>query len=213
LNRKRKTALALLGGFILLTAALCFVDVQPIGPENSSVGFATIHGFVHRATGVNFSLYILTDWLGLVPIGFCIGFGILGLYQWMKRKSFLKMDRDLILLGIFYLVVGAVYLLFEALCINYRPTLIANVLEASYPSSTTILASCVMATTALQLKHRIKDAAVKNWILFPIYIFTAFMVVGRLISGVHWLTDILGGILCSAGLVLLYDWCCDRYSK
>jgi undecaprenyl-diphosphatase len=31
------------------------------------------------------------------------------------------------------------------------------------------------------------------------------MVAARLASGVHWLTDIIGGILLSAGLVMIYD--------
>ena len=34
--------------------------------------------------------------------------------------------------------------------------------------------------------------------------FSAFMVIGRLISGVHWATDIIGSILLSAGLFMLY---------
>lgn len=34
--------------------------------------------------------------------------------------------------------------------------------------------------------------------------FSAFMVIGRMIAGVHWATDIIGSILLSAGLSSLY---------
>jgi undecaprenyl-diphosphatase len=98
----------------------------------------------------------------------------------------------------------AAYILFEYLVINYRPVLISGILEASYPSSTTLLVLTVMPTAMLQLKERIQNRAFRNCVLVLIAAFTAFMVIGRLLSGVHWLTDILGGILLSAGLVGLY---------
>ena len=125
--------------FVCWTALISFIDVQAIGPQNSKVGFATVNEFFHRLTGVNMSLYIITDWLGLVPIAFAFGFAILGLVQWIKRKSLRKVDYSLFVLGGFYIVVFLIYLLFEFVVINYRPVLINNYLEASYPSSTTML--------------------------------------------------------------------------
>ena len=108
------------------------------------------------------------------------------------------------MLGIFYLVVLGTYLLFEELAINYRPVLINGVLEASYPSSTTLLVLCIMPTAALQLKVRLKNAVLKRCAVVGITVFTVLMVVLRLFSGVHWLTDIVGGVLLSGGLVCLY---------
>ena len=127
----------LLAGFVLWTVLICFVDVQAIGPEGSSVGFSTMNGFIHELTGVNWFLYTVTDWLGLVPIGVAFGFAVLGLVQWIKRKSLLKVDRSILTLGGFYIVVMAVYAVFEIFVVNYRPVLINGCLEASYPSSTT----------------------------------------------------------------------------
>ena len=149
--------------FLLWTVAIQFVDVQAIGPQESSVGFATINQFVHNLTGVHMSLYTITDWLGLVPLVFVIGFALLGLIQWIKRKHLLKVDYNILILGGFYIVVMAVYVLFEMLVVNYRPVLINGYLEASYPSSTTMLVMCVMPTAIMQFNARIKNDAIISW--------------------------------------------------
>ena len=196
--------MCLLTAFVLWTVAICFVDVRAIGPQGSSVGFAGINGFVHTLTGVHFSLYNITDWLGLVPIFVCIGFGILGLVQWIKRKSIRKVDHSILILGGFYIVTIAAYLFFESVVINYRPVLINGYLEASYPSSTTMLVMCVMPTAIMQLGSRIKSKALRNIVAVSIITFITFMVIGRLISGVHWITDIIGGALLSTAIVLMY---------
>ena len=190
--------------FVLWTALVRFVDVQPIGPLGSSVGFATFNRLFHNITGVNMSLYTVTDWLGLIPLGVATGFAILGLVQWLRRKHILKVDYDVLVLGGFYLAVAAVYILFEVLHINYRPVLINGYLEASYPSSTTMLVMCIMPSAAMQLNSRIKNYVLRRCVVFVITAFILFMVTGRLISGVHWVTDIIGGALLSVGLVLMY---------
>ena len=197
-------AAILLGAFVVWTAAVQLVDVQPIGPQGSTVGFATVNSWVHNLTGVHMSLYTVTDWLGLVPIAFAIGFALLGLIQWVKRKHLRQVDFSILVLGGFYLLVMAAYVLFEVVVINYRPVLINGCLEASYPSSTTMLVLCVMPTTLMQLNARIKSQTLKRWVGFGITAFILFMVIGRLLSGVHWFTDIIGGALLSAGLVMLY---------
>ena len=194
----------LLAAFVLWTVSVCFIDVRAIGPRESSVGFATLNGYVHNLTGVNMYLYVITDWLGLVPIGIAFGFAVLGLVQRIKRKSILKVDRSILTLGGFYIVVMAVYILFEIVVINYRPTLIDGYLEASYPSSTTILVMCVMPTAMMQLRDRIKNKAFSRCVMIAITVFITFMVIGRLVSGVHWITDIIGGALLSTAIVLMY---------
>ena len=198
-------ALALLAAFALWTTAITLIDVQAIGPQGSAIGFATLNSMVHRRTGVHMLLYTITDWLGLVPVAFGFGFAALGLAQWIKRKSILKVDRSILILGGFYIVTLAAYLFFESYVVNYRPVLIGGYLEASYPSSTTLLVLCVMPTAMIQLRGRIKNHAFRKAVTIAIAVFIVFMVAGRLISGVHWLTDIIGGILLSAGLVLIYD--------
>lgn len=206
-NKTRKNlciSLYLLAAFTLWTAAIRFIDVQAIGPRGSSVGFATINAMFHDLTGVHMVMYTITDWLGLVPVAFGFGFTILGLIQWFKRKNLFKVDCSILVLGGFYLIVLAAYLLFEEYVVNYRPVLINGYLEASYPSSTTLLVMCVMPTAMMQLNSRIKNTVFKRCVFLLIAAFIGFMVIGRLISGVHWLTDIVGGALLSAGLVMFY---------
>ena len=195
---------SLLAMFALWTVLVRFVDVRTIGPEGSSVGFAALNGFVHELTGVNWFLYTVTDWLGLVPIAVALGFAILGLTQLIKRKSLWKVDYSILALGVFYIIVMTAYIFFEMVVINYRPTLIEGYLEASYPSSTTMLVMCVMPTATMQLSVRIKNTVFRWCAIIAVIVFTTFMVIGRLISGVHWITDIIGGALLSAGLVMMY---------
>ena len=204
-KKKFCIALGLLGAFALWTIAISLIDVQAIGPQGSTVGFATLNSMVHRLTGVHMQLYTITDWLSLVTVAFGFGFALLGLAQWIKRKSVLKVDHSILILGAFYIVTLAAYLFFESYVINYRPVLIAGYLEASYPSSTTLLVLCVMSTAMTQLRGRIKNHALRKAVTVAITSFIVFMVAGRLVSGVHWLTDIIGGILLSAGLVMIYD--------
>lgn len=197
-------SLFLILGFVFWTIAVKFIDVSAIGPQESVVGFSSVNGFFHNLTGVNMKLYTITDWLGLVPFFMVFGFAFLGLIQLIKRKSLLKVDFDILVLGVYYIVVMIVYVFFEIFSVNFRPVLIGGILETSYPSSTTMLVTCVMPTAIMQFKKRIENLFVKRTVIILSVVFTVFMVIGRLISGVHWLSDIIGGGLISVGLVLMY---------
>ena len=205
--------MGLLVAFVLWTIAISKYDVQAIGPQGTSVGFAAFNGFFHNLTGVHMSIYTITDWLGLVPFVFVLGFAILGMIQLIQRRSLLKVDYSILVLGGFYIIVMTAYVFFEIVVINYRPVLIEGYLEASYPSSTTMLVMCVMPTAIMQLNSRIRNQGLRKGIDCLIIAFTVFMVVGRLISGVHWFTDIVGGALLSAGLVMLYVSVNDMLTK
>lgn len=203
--------------FTIWTILIKRIDVQPIGANVTNIGFAIINGWFHSLTGVNMTLYTITDWLGLVPIFICMFFGFMGLIQLIKRKNLLKVDLDIILLGVYYVIVILCYLIFEMHPINYRPILINGFMEASYPSSTTLLVLCVMSTLVFQANQRLKSITLKRFITIFAVAFSAFMVVGRLISGVHWLTDIIGSCLLSAGLFYTYKgivlWTSTKNSK
>lgn len=207
---KAKTRKNFIAGIILLIAFAIWtvliqkVDVQPIGLKGTNVGFATFNSWFHSVTGANMTLYTITDWLGLVPVFIGMIFGLMGLVQWLKRRKLLKVDFRIRALGIYYIVVIFFYLIFEMYPINYRPVFINGFAEASYPSSTTLLVLGVMPTLTFLVNCRVKNITVKRIVMIFTVVFSAFMVIGRLISGVHWFTDIVGSVFLSMGLFNIY---------
>lgn len=199
------TGMIMLILFAVWTVLIQTVDVQTVGQNGTDIGFASLNTWFHKTTGVHMWVYTVTDWLGLVPIFICMVFGVVGLVQLIKRRSLLKVDKDIILLGIYYILVIIGYLIFEMIPINYRPVLIEGRMEASYPSSTTLLVMSVMPTLAFQVHCRIKNTKIRYLLYAFTVLFTAFMVVGRTVAGVHWLTDIAGSVLFSLGLYLIYQ--------
>ena len=199
-----KTGIIFLILFILWTILIVTVDVKPVGVNETNIGFATLNTWFHNLTGVNMTLYTITDWLGLVPVFVCLIFGVVGLIQLIKRRSLLKVDFDIIVLGVYYVIVILGYLVFEMIPINYRPIFINGFMEASYPSSTTLLVLSVMPTVVFQCNKRLQSQKTKKLIELITVVFSLFMVVGRLASGVHWLTDIIGSCFLSAGLFYIY---------
>ena len=207
-NMKKKRNLSigigLIGAFALWTVLILNVDVRAVGQNGTTIGFAVFNVWFHQLTGVHMAIYTITDWLGLVPIFICLCFGMLGFVQLVKRRSLRRVDPDIILLGIYYVLVITCYVIFEMIPINYRPVLIEGRLEASYPSSTTLLVLSVMPTLMFQAYRRTSDSLIRRMAAVFTVAFSLFMVIGRLISGVHWATDIIASVLLSAGLFMLY---------
>ena len=207
--KKNGQRIMILGGvlvaaFVVWTLLIQIVDVQPVGQNGTDIGFATFNCWFHKWTGVHMTTYTITDWLGLVPLFICMVFGMIGLVQLIKRRSLLKVDYDIIVLGVYYILVMFGYVIFEMIPINYRPILINGFMEASYPSSTALIVLGVMPTLVEQMNRRLKNAVLKRSIMVFTVLFSAYMVIGRLISGVHWFTDIVGSIFLSMGLFCIY---------
>ena len=198
------TGISCVTAFIIWTILIQTIDVQPVGVNGTAIGFAALNCWFHNLTGTNMPLYTITDWLGLIPVFVCMIFGILGLMQLIKRKRLLQVDKDILFLGIYYILVIFAYLIFEMVPINYRPILIDGRMEASYPSSTTLLVLSVMPTLIFQTNCRLKNRTTRNIIRILTILFSVFMVFSRLISGVHWFTDIIGSAMLSAGLFYTY---------
>lgn len=200
--------------FAIFTAAVLFVDVQTVEATGGNIGMATLNKSVFDLLGRSELWYDITEMLGLVSIAAAFGFALCGVVQLIKRKSVARVDRELIALGVFYVAVVAFYILFELAVVNCRPVLIDGELEASYPSSHTMLVVCIMATGISELKRLLGEKKTLRVMLEALCIvIIAVTVVGRLLSGVHWLTDIIGSLLLSSALVTLYCSVCRSLSN
>lgn len=195
---------ALFAGLIYL---LKNYDVAAIGPSNTSVGCSSINKVVHDLTGVNMLWYNITDYIGYFVLCICAFFGLIGLIQLIRRKSLLKVDRTIICLGVLYIVVIGLYLLFEKVIINYRPIIMPGETapEASFPSSHTMLIITVMASTSLVIGQYVKNKSARSLLSFICYLIIFVTVLGRLYCGVHWFTDIIGGVLLSITVYELFS--------
>ena len=197
---------------ILFTILVQVVDVEAIGPNGSLVGFATINQLVFDTLKTNDTLYHLTELVGILPIFIAILYALVGFGELIKAKDLRKVDKNILSLAVFYIVVIGVYVLFEIYEVNYRPILMDGVLEASYPSSHTMMAICICGSSLFISKRIFKTQFAKGLNLLSILVMI-FLVVGRLVSGVHWFTDILGGILISGALLMIFYTVIDSFKE
>ena len=191
---------------LLLISSIIFIlflkniDVKCNAVNNSCIGFATINQFIFNKIGVNMTWYAITDWLGIIPIFISLIYAIIGLKQLLHRK---KVDIEIIILGIFYIIVILTYILFEKYIINYRPILMNGLLEASFPSSHTLMTICLCGSSIIINNRLFKNKFTKTVNVISLFIIV-ITIIGRLISGVHWFTDIIGGVLISSFLLMLF---------
>ena len=189
---------------IIYTLLVKYVDTSTIGPNGSVVGFSSLNSFVFNLTGNNMTLYKITEILGIIPILIALMYAVIGLIQVIDRKS-LKVDKELIALGILYVVVILIYVFFEKCIINYRPVIIDGVLEASYPSSHTLLSICICGSSLLINKYLFNNKKIYKYINIVSIISMVLIVLGRLLSGVHWASDIIGSIIISITLLKILE--------
>ncbi len=193
--------------FIILIILVKTVDVAAIGPAGTKIGLSGVNSAVHELFGLNMVWYDITKYLGAFAILVALGFAGMGMWQLISRKSVAKVDREILILGGLYAVVVALYALFEVVIINYRPVIMPDSIdpEASFPSSHTMLI-CVVIGSAVMLTNRyVKNDRLCMLLKALGIAIIIITVAGRLICGVHWLTDIAGGVLISISLLSLYS--------
>lgn len=206
---KRRKEILLCGGLfavaIIYTLLVKYIDVQEIGPNDSLVGFATINNFMFNLTGVNMLWYDITNWWGFVPLFIAFIYAMIGFIQMIKRRNILKVDKEILGLGVYYIIVIGLYIFFETCIINYRPILMDGILEASYPSSHTLLSVCICGSSLIINKYLFKNRNFFKAENIISILSILVIVIGRFISGVHWFTDIVGAILISIALLKAFN--------
>lgn len=208
MKKKQKLLITVIILFIIsviYTLLVKYVDVKAVGEEHVKVGFSTLNKWFYDINGVKDIWYKITKYLGVLPFLLCLYFGFIGVKQLIKEKSLLKVDKKILYLGIFYVLVGITFIFFEKVIINYRPVLEDGALEASFPSTHTLIAVCLCASSLLISKFYIPKKYLKYFDTF-IFIFMIFLIIGRALSGYHWITDIIGGIIISIFLVSIYKY-------
>ena len=208
MKNKRNLLFAAVSGLsaALLIILVRFVDVRPIGPEGTSIGLSYLNQFVFDRFGVNMLWYEITDWLGVAAVLTAFLFALTGMVQLIKRRSLLKVDRAILALGGLYIIVIGLYVLFEVLIVNYRPIIMPGGTgpEASFPSSHTMLVCVIMGSAMMLIDRYIGVKTLQSLLRIICAVIIGVTVIGRSIAGVHWFTDILGGILISASLLALF---------
>ena len=206
-KRKIRALLLFLAACAVFVCFACLVRlcwVAPIGPKGSEVGFAELNGAVRDAIGTNGFCKKASDLLGDLSLGIVCLFGAFGFVQLLQRKNLLKVDHDILILGVTYLVTLGCYVLFEVFPVNFRPVLEDGALAASFPSSHTVLFLVVLLTAAMQARKRIEKKPLRVALITVCLVLAGIGVVLRLLSGIHWITDIVGGFLLTGVLIDLY---------
>ena len=199
--------------FALLTVTVKTVDVVAVGPEGSKIGLSGINTYFRDLIGVNMTVYEITDILGYLAIAVAGCFAIFGVYQLIKGKSIKAVDKNVLILGGFFASVVCAYVLFEVVIINYRPIIMEGELEASYPSSHTMLSIASLGAAIHQLAIRISNKTLRVSAISLCSVMMAVIVIGRLLSGVHWFTDIIAGALLATSLLMFYIGSCEIFDK
>ncbi len=203
------TAWGLVALFLVFILLIRFIDVKPSGAQNSMIGLSTLNLFFFELLGENTNWDKITDLLMLFSIAVAgiIMFAVVN--QFVKRKNIKKINENLFLFVLILLALGICYIVFEWQVVNYRPILVDGELEASFPSSHTLLVCTLLGCAIYQVKNTINNIAFKiiTYLVFALSILLT--VVGRLLAGVHWFTDVLGGVILSSALVMLYIFSCE----
>ena len=212
MKKDRLIKLRILAGVTLLFSLLfVLVDKAPIGPKGTVVGFSHFNAFFSKIFTFKNAFYIITNILGYLAILVCIFFGVIGAMQLFNGKSLKKVDRNIIALGCLYVVVIILYVIFEKAELNYRPVILPgdSDSEASFPSSHTMLALVVFCSAPMVIRKYLKDPSLRRIVTIACYVLAALTVIGRILAGVHWMTDIIASVLISATLLYAFKMVLD----
>ncbi|MBR3395562.1 MAG: phosphatase PAP2 family protein [Firmicutes bacterium] len=212
MNNKFLKAAIGLGLFLLTIVLVKTVDVAAVGPAGTEIGLSHLNAGFHNLIGEHQFLYKMTNLLGFWAILCGVVFAVIGAVQLVQRKSLAMVDKQILALGALFVLLGIVYVLFEKVVINCRPILMEGetVPEASFPSSHTVLACVIFGSVAMLVKDYVNDNRTAALVQNACLVLMIVAVLGRLFSGVHWFTDILGGLFLSYALLQAFSGVLDK---
>ncbi|MBR0431578.1 phosphatase PAP2 family protein [Candidatus Saccharibacteria bacterium] len=179
---------------IIFTVLVTLIDVKLVGAGHTAVGFSAINDVIFRWLGTSTFWDKFSDYCLLFSIFIMLCFAAFGLFQWIKRKNLKKVDIDIFLLGGTYMLLFALYFIFDHIVINYRPVLEEGQLINSFPSSHIMCIIGVIATTIFELPRYIKSKTARVILTILLIIFMGVSAFARVASGMHWFTDVLAAI-------------------
>ncbi len=214
-NKKTTKPFVFLAITVIYTLLITFVDRQPVGLEGTSVGFSCFNTVIRDAIGLNVMWDKITDVFMLIAVLVALYFAVMGLLSLIREKSLLKVDKDLYVLAGIYVVIAILYVVFSKIPINYRPFLSPGEteLETSFPSTHVLVVGTILSTAVINLKKKIENQKLIKIITYVSVFIIVMTVIGRLLSGVHWFTDIIGGVLMFLTLTAAYASVADRVSS
>ncbi|MBR3720017.1 MAG: phosphatase PAP2 family protein [Firmicutes bacterium] len=215
MNNKFLKAAIGLGLFLLTIVLVKTVDVAAVGPAGTEIGLSHLNAGFHNLIGEHQFLYKMTNLLGFWAILCGVVFAVIGAVQLVQRKSLAMVDKQILALGALFVLLGIVYVLFEKVVINCRPILMEGetVPEASFPSSHTVLACVIFGSVAMLVKDYVNDNRTAALVQNACLVLMIVAVLGRLFSGVHWFTDILGGLFLSYALLQAFSGVLDKIKE
>lgn len=204
LNKKRDipyiVALAAFAGFAVLIILLSCADVR-VAPNGGKIGLGKMNITVSYALGYGETWYKISKILGYVVLAAAVFNVAVTVWQYFKRKKLIAVDREFLCLCGLYAAVAVVYVAFELFPVNFRPTSSGNNLEASFPSSHALLALTVCGSSAIVAFRKIGSRPWRIAAITAESVLAVALVASRTLSGVHWITDVIGSVILSVALV------------
>lgn len=189
--------------FLLFLIMLYTVDVKNIGAGVTKVGLCFInnHSFMASNASMWDKISDVCMYLGIGVIGALF---ILGVVQLIQRKNILKVDKEILVFGCLVVLMIIIWLFFDkVLIVNNRPILVDGKVECSFPSTHIMITSFALLSGSYYLFKKIN----KKHLTIIMYVASAIIVticfLGRVLSGMHFLTDAVCGLL--MGLFLFFS--------
>lgn len=144
----------------------------------------------------------ITDIILIAALALLGVFAILGLTEWIRRKSLKKVDRELLAMLPSLVLMAATYFIFDKLLIlNTRPN---GSGEPSFPSSHTMATTTIFLMAIIALPKYVKNQPLRIVLDAVMLILIALVSVGRVAANMHWASDVIAALIFSVIFAALY---------